>query len=288
MTLSATAARRWTTPALERPHAAIGHRYCDATSNAADWSYVANCGDTHAGRRDHEAAAGGAQGSLRHRRSSSARPCAGADACLGDPQGAPWAAGNLHATRSVADVADRRRRGVGLRDGRRRQLQRRLGRPRHPNLAARRAQKSVPHRRLRCRRNRLGLRFEGPPLESGRRSRHPLQSRRRRRRRMQRRRPAALCLAAHLGLRDAGRIIRAVLPRAVASAHAETGAPHLGGSGLLYPHARHRLPDALWPSAAHPEARRSRAGVGRLRRPRRFRRAARGCFRCQRHRHHLG
>src|SRR6516164_9431613 len=56
-------------------------------------SCFANCGDTHAGRRDHEAAAGGAQGSLRDRRSSSARPRAGADACLGDPQGAPWPAG---------------------------------------------------------------------------------------------------------------------------------------------------------------------------------------------------
>src|SRR5262249_3667833 len=101
-------------------------------------SYFANCGDTHAGRRDHEAAAGGAQGSLRDRRSSSARPRAGADACRGDPQGAPWPAGNLHAARSVADVADRRRRGAGLRDGRWRQLQRRMGRPRHPDLAARR------------------------------------------------------------------------------------------------------------------------------------------------------
>src|SRR6266852_3455785 len=45
-------ARRWTTPALECPRAAIGHRYCDATSNAADWSYVASCGGSHARRRD--------------------------------------------------------------------------------------------------------------------------------------------------------------------------------------------------------------------------------------------
>ncbi len=244
------------------------------------------CGDNpHAGRCDNEAAAGGAaQEPLRHRRDSSARPRTGADACLGDPQGAPRTAGNLHAARSVADLADRRGRGAGLRDGRRRQLQRGVGRPRYPDLAARRAQEPVPRRRLGCLRHRLGLRREGPPLEGGRRGHRSLQSRRRRRRGLQRRRPAAVALAAHLGLRDARRIVRAVLPRAVAPAHAEAGAPRLGGGGLLHAHARHRLPHAVRPSAAHDEARRPCAGVGRFRRPRRVRRAARGRFRRQRHR----
>ena len=122
----------------------------------------------------------------------------------------------------------------------------------------------------------------------GRRSHHPLQSGRWRRRGMQRRRSVAVALAAHLGLRDAGRLVRAVLPRAVTPAHAEAAASDLGGGGLLHAHARDRLPHALWPSAAYLEARRPRAGVGRLRRPRGLRRAARGRVRRQRHRHHLG
>ena len=89
-----------------------------------------------------------------------------------------------------------------------------------PISAARRSQESVSHRRLGCLRHRLGGRLEGPPLEGRRRGHRPLQSGRRRRRGLQRRRPAAVALAAHLGLRDAGRIVRAVLPRAIAPAHA--------------------------------------------------------------------
>ena len=65
-------------------------------------------------------------------------------------------------------------------------------------------------------------------------------------------------------------------------------ASHLGGVGLLHAHARHRLPHALRALAAHAEARRLRAGVGRLGRARRVRRAARGGVRRQRDRHHLG
>ncbi len=48
--------------------------------------------------------------------------------------------------------------------------------PRHSDLAARCPQESVPHRRLRCLRHRLGFRQKGPALESGRRSHRPLQS----------------------------------------------------------------------------------------------------------------
>ena len=58
-------------------------------------------------------------------------------------------------------------------------------------------------------------------LEGRRRGHRPLQSGRRRRRGMQRRRSAAVAVAAHLGLRDAGRLVRAILPRAIAPAHAE-------------------------------------------------------------------
>ena len=95
-------------------------------------------------------------------------------------------------------------------------------------------------------------------------------------------------VAAHLGLRDAGRFVRAVLPRAVAPTDAEARASHLGGVGLLHADARDRLPHALRPLAAYAQARRLRAGVGRLRRARRVRRAARGRLGRQRHRHHLG
>ena len=198
------------------------------------------------------------------------------DARLGDPQGAPRAAGKLVAARGAADLADRRGRGAGLRDGRGRQLQRRLGRPRHSDLAARRPQESVPHRRLRRRRRGLGDRLQGAALEGRRRGHRPLQSGRRRRRGLQRRRSAAVALAAHLGLRDAGRLVRAVLPRAVAAIDAEAQASAVGGSGLLHAHARHRLPHAVRPFAAHAQARRLRAGVGRLGRARRVRRAACG------------
>ena len=91
----------------------------------------------------------------------------------------------------------------------------------HSGLAARRAQESVPYRRLRCLRRRLGGRPESQALEGRRRSHRSLQSGRRRRRGLQRRRSAAVAVAAHLGLRDAGRLVRAILPRAVAPAHAQ-------------------------------------------------------------------
>ena len=210
------------------------------------------------------------------------------DARLGDPQGAPRPARNLDADRSGADLADRRGRGAGLRDGRRRQLQRRLGRARHADLAARRAQESVPCRGLGRRRRGLGDRLQGAALEGRRRGHRPLQSGRRRRRGLQRRRSDAVAVAAHLGLRDAGRLVRAVLPGAVAATDAEAHAPAVGRGRLLHAHARDRLSHAVRPSAAHAQARRQRAGVGRLGRARRVRRAACGGVRRQRDRRHLG
>ena len=204
-----------------------------------------------------------AQGSLRDRRNSAARSRAGEDARLGDPQGAPRSARPIVPARSGADLADRRGRSARLRDGGRRQLQRRLGRPRPADLAARRPQASVPHRRLRRLRRGLGGRRQGEALEGRRRSHRPLQSGRRRRRGLQRRRSAAVAVAAHLGLRDAGRLVRAVLPRAVAPVDAQAEASDLGRIGLLHAHAGHRLPHAVRPFAAHAQARRQCAGVGR-------------------------
>ena len=48
----------------------------------------------HHGRCAKKTVRRAAQGSLRDRRSSAARPCAGENVCLGDPQGAPRAAGD--------------------------------------------------------------------------------------------------------------------------------------------------------------------------------------------------
>ena len=144
-----------------------------------------------------------------------------------------------------------------------------------PDLAARWPQESVSHRGLRRRRRGLGDRLEGAALEGRRRGHRPLQSGRRRRRGLQRRRSAAVAVAAHLGLRDAGRLVRAVLPRAVAPIDDQAQASAVGRGGLLHADACHRLSHAVRPLAAHAQARRLRAGVGRLRRARRVRRATR-------------
>ncbi len=135
---------------------------------------------------DAEGAAG--ERPLCHRRNPAARPRAGKDARLGDPQGAPRSAGNLDADRSAADLDHRRRRGARSRDGGRRQLQRRMGGLGPADFGSRRSQESVPHRGLRRLRNRLGDRRQGEALEGRRRGHRPLQSGRRRRRGMQRRR----------------------------------------------------------------------------------------------------
>ena len=52
---------------------------------------------------------------------------------------------------------------------------------------------------------------------------------------------------ADLGLRDAGRFLCPVHPRAGATADAAAAAPDLGGERLLHADPRHRLPDAVRP-----------------------------------------
>ena len=80
--------------------------------------------------------------------------------------------------------------------------------------------------------------------------------------------PMNSSVAADLGLRDHRRQLRPVLQGAVAPADAAAQAPDLGGGRLLHAGAGHRLPDAVRPRAAHAQARRQRAGLGRCRRPR--------------------
>ena len=71
-------------------------------------------------------------------------------------------------------------------------------------------------------------------------------------------------LAAHLGLRDAGRLLRPVQRGAGPAADAARAASDLGRERLLYADARHLLSHAVRPSPAYPAARPQRAGLGRL------------------------
>ena len=122
-----------------------------------------------------------------------------------------------------------------------------------PISTARRAQEPLSHRRLRRVRHHLRGRLQGEALEGRRRGRHPLQPGRRRRRGVQRRRSDVLAQPAHLGLRDAGRLLRPVLPRAGPPADGAAQAPHLGRERLLHPGAGDRLPHAVRPPPArHP------------------------------------
>ena len=118
------------------------------------------------------------------------------------------------------------------------------------------AQAAVPHRRLRRLGRGLGGGPQGEALEAGRRGGGPLQPGRRRRRGVQRGRPDVLHQPAHLGLRDAGRLLRPVLPRAIAPADGAPQAPYLGGGGLLRADPLHRLPHAVRspPARAAPRA----------------------------------
>ncbi len=191
-----------------------------------------------------------------------------ADVRLGHPQGTARAARDRHAGRGGADLGARQPRRARARDGRRRQLQRRMGRAGHTHLAVRRAQAALSHRRLRRVRHHLRRRLQGEALEGRRRGRHPLQPGRRRRRGVQRRRSDVLAQPAHLGLRDAGRLLRPVLPRAGPPADGAAQAPHLGRERLLHPGAGHRLSHAVRPSPARDPARPERAGVGRIGRAR--------------------
>ena len=90
-----------------------------------------------------------------------------------------------------------------------------------------------------------------------------------------RRRPRPRRQLPRLGLRLVLGLVRPVHEGAGAPVPAEGRPPHVGGGGRAHAHRRHRLPHAARLAAAHGRARRRRAGVGRLRRPRLARRAAR-------------
>ena len=191
------------------------------------------------------------------------------------------------AHRRRAHPRARARRGLPRRHGQLDQLQHgvdvdlraavdvRLPRPAGPRVGVGRAPRAgLPRRRLR----RLGRRPAGrlgrPQLEAGRPRRGPLQLRRRPgsvgpRRLDARRQPA------HLGLRVQLRWPRRPLDRQGQPAHAQALAPHVGGGGGQRPVRLDQLPHARRPPRRPHEAGRQRVHLGRHRRHRRLRHAAR-------------
>ena len=192
---------------------------------------------------------------------------------LGDPPGARGRAEGRLPDRGDRGPRARRVRGDRARDGRRRELQQRLGGARAARLGVPLPPRGgPPHRRLRRLRHRLEGRRGRHAVEARRRGRDPLQPGLLRGRRGARPRPARGSLAEDLGLRDELGLVRAVHQGAGAAAGAEAAEPDLGGGRLLRPHLLHRLPDADRPgrAAGRPQG----ADLGRGRRPRRVRDAA--------------
>ena len=194
------------------------------------------------------------------------------DGGLGDPPGARGRAQGRLPARGDRGPRARRLRGDRPRDGRRRQLQQRLGGARQAGLGLRlRRPPRVrpPHRRLR----RLGDRLEGRrgrhPLEARRRGRDPLQPGLLRGRRGPRPRPDGGAEPGDLGLRDDLGLVRPVHQGPGPAAAAEAAQPLLGRVLGLRAHLLHRLPDADRPLQA--PGRPQRADLGRRRRSRRVR-----------------
>ena len=182
----------------------------------------------------------------------------------------------------------RRLRGDRAGDGRRRQLQQRLGVARQAGLGLRlRRPRGVrpPHRRLRRLRRRLEGRRGRHQVEARRRGRDPLQPGLLRGRRGPRPRPDGRAEPGDLGLRDDLGLVRPVHQGPGAAAAAEAEEPLLGRVQRLRAHLLHRLPDADGPvqAAGGPQ----RPDLGRGRRPRRLRGPALQGRRRQRRRRRL-
>ena len=186
----------------------------------------------------------------RERRDRAGR-AAGDDGGLGDPRGARGRAGRRLPARGDRGPRAGRVRGHRARDGRRRELQQRLGGARRAGLGVPLPpQRGPPHRRLRRIRDRLEGRRGRHPLEAGRRGRRPLQPGLLRGSGGPRPRSARRAEPADLGLRDELGLVRAVLQGPGPAAAAQAGAPGLGGGRLLRPDLLHRLPDADRPRAS--------------------------------------
>ncbi len=194
---------------------------------------------------------------------------------MGDPPGARGRTERRLPARADRGPRARRLRGDRAGDGRRRQLQQRLGLAGRAGLGLRlRRPPRVrpPHRWLRRLRRRLESRRGRHPLEGRRRGRDPLQPGLLRGRRGPRARPDGRAEPADLGLRDDLGLLRPVHQSAGAAAAGEAEEPLLGRLLLLRPHLLHRLPDADGPVQA--AGRPQRPHLGRRRRSRRLRRPA--------------
>ena len=207
---------------------------------------------------------------------------------MGYPPGARGRTEGRLPARADRGPRARRLRGDRAGDGRRRQLQQRLGLARRARFGLRlRRPPRVrpPHRRLRCLRRRLEGRRGRHPLEGRRRGRDPLQPGLLRGRRGPRARPDGRPEPADLGLRDDLGLLRPVHQSAGPAAAGEAEEPLLGRLLLLRAHLLHRLPDADGPVQA--AGRPQRPHLGRRRRPRRLRRPALQSRRRQRGRRRL-
>ena len=194
------------------------------------------------------------------------------DGGVGDPPGARGRAQGRLPDRGDRGPRARRLRGDRPRDGRRRQLQQRLGGARQAGLGLRlRRPPRVrpPHRRLRRLRDRLEGRRGRHPLEARRRGRDPLQPGLLRGRRGPRPRPDGGAEPGDLGLRDDLGLVRPVHQGPGPAAAAEAAQPLLGRVLGLRAHLLHRLPDADRP--LQDPGRPQRADLGRRRRARRVR-----------------
>ena len=170
-------------------------------------------------------------GSLEARRG--ARHAAGDDGGVGDPPGARGRAQGRLPARGDRGARARRVRGDRPGDGRRRQLQQRLGGARQAGLGVRlRRPPRVrpPHRRLRRLRDRLEGRRGRDQVEARRRGRDPLQPGLLRGRRGPRPRPDGRAEPGDLGLRDDLGLVRPVHQGPGAAAAAEAAATSPGSS----------------------------------------------------------
>jgi hypothetical protein len=190
------------------------------------------------------------EGPLRDGRDPSDGSCPAEDVCLGDPPGTPRRTRQGLRGGGCRHLVHRQPRGAGARDGRGRQLQRRLGRSRPADQPLRRPWRALPHRRVRCGGHRLGRGRQGEELEG--RATRSSSTATRTTATTRNATAATRCSRPRSGSGATRRPTAPspVHPRAGAAADAAAQAPDLGRERLLHADARHRLPDALRPSPA--------------------------------------
>ena len=208
------------------------------------------------------------------RRGPRSRRRAAEDARASDPRRAVRRAARCVCARGDRAAGARRPRRADLRDGRRGQLQQRVGGDGHPGRRdqgapeARRA-RGLSHRRLRCQRRGVGGRPRRHPGQGRRRGRRPLRDVGGRRSVDRRRQGSdARDEPEDLGLRVQLGQLRAVHAGAGSSVPAQAAPPDLGAGGGVHAGRGHRLSDAARLAAQRGRPGRAGPGVGRRRRAR--------------------